>query len=336
MFCSLLKFAPEGRILGYHHSNEVSWSVVGDKVAIYAEGDRISIMLNVNEDSNGELSLEGKFLLFDEGSVLRKFDQVNPLEIDYPVKLEWNTKFDDFCEKERIFLAPGFKIRGVITPGTIVNFENKIIVEPYATLPRANFCSMGSFSYSESPLVQNMEIGRYCSIAIGVRRMGHDHPMNRLSTSTFSYDMLWEKLADRDFGGGFEIEDYPLKHPIAAKIGHDVWIGEDVILAQGITIGTGAIIAAGAVVTKDVLPYTVVGGVPAKIIKPRFPDHLAERLLTSEWWKYKYTDLPRNWSDPAAALDEISKWEDLNIIRPFAPQAIDLVENLGKLAISLL
>ena len=336
VFCSILKFAPEGQILGYSHFNEASWGVIDDKVAIYAQDGNLSILLDVHEGGDGNLSLEGKFLLFDEGSVLRKFDQIDHTETKYPVSFQWSEKFEDFFEEKRIFLAPGFNIRNVIKIGTEVNFENKIIVEPYSTLPHGNFFSMGAFSYSEIPIVQNIEMGRYCSIAIGVRRMGHDHPMGRLSTSTFTYDALWEKLADKDFGGGFQIENYPLKHPVAAKIGHDVWIGEDVILAQGITIGTGAVIATGSIVTKDVPPYAVVGGVPARIIKMRFPDSLVERLLVSEWWKYKYTDLPRNWSDPSAALDEIKRREERNLIQPFSPDSIDIVDEIRKISISSL
>ena len=75
-------------------------------------------------------------------------------------------------------------------------------------------------------------------------------------------------------------EDCPL-----TTIGNDVWIGAHAQIKSGITIGTGSIVAAGAVVTKDVPPYAIVGGVPAKIIRYRFPEETVEKLLKSEWWK---------------------------------------------------
>ncbi|WP_426668526.1 DapH/DapD/GlmU-related protein [Mucilaginibacter sp. McL0603] len=67
-------------------------------------------------------------------------------------------------------------------------------------------------------------------------------------------------------------------------IGHDVWIGENAIVLDGVNIGTGAVVAAGAVVTKDVAPYTIVGGVPAKIIKTRFSGSEIDCILNSKWW----------------------------------------------------
>lgn len=87
-------------------------------------------------------------------------------------------------------------------------------------------------------------------------------------------------------------------------IGNDVWIGDRVFVKNGIKIGTGAVIGAGAVVTKDVPPYAVVAGVPAKVIKYRFSEAVIEKLLASKWWrlddslikKFPLTILTRHWN----------------------------------------
>ena len=115
------------------------------------------------------------------------------------------------------------------------------------------------------------------SVAYGVRIGLPEHPVNMVSTSPKIYRNI--KLKD--------IKDVYFP-PI---IGNDVWIGANAIILQGVTIGDGAIIAAGAVVTKDVPPYAIVGGVPAKVIKYRFSDDVILKLLEIKWW-----DKPEEWT----------------------------------------
>ena len=122
------------------------------------------------------------------------------------------------------------------------------------------------------------EIGAFTSIGQNVQLSLGNHPLDRVSTHPFFY-LKQFGLAERD-----SREIIPKMRPIV--IGHDVWIGRDVTLLTGVTIGHGAIIAAGAVVTKDVPPYTLVGGVPAKPIRTRFDAGTIEELLRSQWWTW--------------------------------------------------
>jgi acetyltransferase-like isoleucine patch superfamily enzyme len=119
-----------------------------------------------------------------------------------------------------------------------------------------------------------LSIGSYCSIGPDVQFLCKvDHPVNYPSTYPFR-TRLWYPDAPNS--------DAITKGPIT--LGHDVWIGARAIILSGVTIGTGAVIAAGAVVTKDVLPYAIVGGNPARLIKKRFDDQQIEKLLATQWW----------------------------------------------------
>lgn len=117
--------------------------------------------------------------------------------------------------------------------------------------------------------------------------------MNRFTTHMLTYNGNFDKFAHAEFGSEWELKPFNTapKNPV---IGHDVWIGNDVVLKGGIIIGEGAIIAANSVVTKDVPPYSVVAGVPAKVIKYRFEQDVINELLKLKWWDYRYTDLPDN------------------------------------------
>lgn len=121
-------------------------------------------------------------------------------------------------------------------------------------------------------------IGRFCSIA-GDSAIGMGtHLLNRISTSSL--------FTTKKNGTGISwcnkatFEEFKDIH-----IGNDVWIGNRVMVMGGVNIGNGAVVGAGALVTKDIPPYAIVGGIPAKIIRYRFPEHVISALEKSEWWK---------------------------------------------------
>lgn len=133
-------------------------------------------------------------------------------------------------------------------------------------------------------------IGRYCSIGancvIGQNR--HSHPLNWLTTS-----------------GALGHAPSPGQTPTPTSIGHDVWIGRDVMIMSGVTIGVGAVVGAQSLVTKNVPPYAVVAGSPARVIRYRFDQPLRDALLASNWWNVPRAELlkvgPRM-HDPEAML----------------------------------
>ena len=117
-----------------------------------------------------------------------------------------------------------------------------------------------------------IKIGNFCSIARKVTFQEFNHDFSRLTSYYVNHNMLGKSAK----------EDMVSKGPIILE--HDVWIGTHSVILSGVTIGTGAVIAANSVITKDVPPYAIVAGNPAKVIKYRFDKATREKLLASKWW----------------------------------------------------
>lgn len=151
-----------------------------------------------------------------------------------------------------------------------------------------NHSTIGSYTYiCRNALIQNATIGNYCSIS-------HDficglgaHPLNLFSTSPLFY------RKKNCFNLQVVNEDLAFQEYLPISIGHDVWIGARVTIMDGVRVGNGAVIATGAVVTKDVPPYAIVGGVPARIIKYRTPNEETFKIRNFDWWNLSPTDVLR-------------------------------------------
>lgn len=163
---------------------------------------------------------------------------------------------------------PGPAVRGS-------TFERPSKVEPQSVVVNTE---MGRYSYcGYFCTLINCKIGRFCSIADYVTAGLAGHPMEWVSTSPAFYwgrDSIPKDLAALD---------YDPSSP-RTVIGSDVWIGQDVLIKPGITVGCGAVIGMGSVVTRDIPPYGVAAGNPARLIKTRFAPELAQRLEASHWW----------------------------------------------------
>jgi acetyltransferase-like isoleucine patch superfamily enzyme len=141
-------------------------------------------------------------------------------------------------------------------------------------------CKIGAYSYIQmNGRVFNCDIGKFCSIAASVSIAPGMHDMSKVTTHPSFY--FYTKSLPRLF-----VTENKLQLSERVSIGHDVWIGEKVVIIDGVKIGNGAVIASGAIVVKDVEPYSVVGGVPAKHIKYRFDSETIAIFQKSEWWNF--------------------------------------------------
>ncbi|AAQ61685.1 capsular polysaccharide synthesis enzyme O-acetyl transferase [Chromobacterium violaceum ATCC 12472] len=179
------------------------------------------------------------------------------------------------CNIETNFILPGVKLgRGVIVRKNVKIYRNVSIGDH-------------TFINEDSRIDPNTEsIGKFCSISHGVKIGLGPHPLLFFSTSPLFYQR-YRGLVGSDFYDEFADKGY-------TRIGHDVFIAANAVIVSGVEIGHGAVVAAGSVVTKNVPPYAVVGGVPARIIKYRFDEDTIEKLLKSKWWNKDINILARN------------------------------------------
>ncbi|MEO0744675.1 MAG: chloramphenicol acetyltransferase [Pseudomonadota bacterium] len=146
---------------------------------------------------------------------------------------------------------------------------------------------MGDYSYCARGCdFANVSIGKFANIASNVRIGATDHPLDKASLHHFLYRSAsyWDDVAD-------DADWFARRRTRRASVGHDTWIGHGAQIKPEVTVGHGAVVASGAIVTKDVAPYTIVGGVTATKIRDRHAPGVGDRMMALAWWDWDHATL---------------------------------------------
>jgi acetyltransferase-like isoleucine patch superfamily enzyme len=191
----------------------------------------------------------------------------------------------------RLNLFVNNQVEMPVNPNAVIKIPKNISFESY-TSSNGQLYAAGAFSFSENPVTE-AKTGRYCSIGRGLSVTGDRHPMEEVTSSSFTYCYFpnfrkaqFVRAHEQLLANAYPPKMPPIPTPPLPQLGHDVWIGQQVILKRGVTLHTGCVVGAGSVVTKDVPAYTIVAGNPARAIRKRFSSELSQRLLATEWWNY--------------------------------------------------
>lgn len=152
---------------------------------------------------------------------------------------------------------------------------------------RLRNASLGDYSYTDRFCdIANADVGKFSNIASFVRIGATDHPLDRASLHHFMYrtSYFWHDQPD-------DAPFFARRDARRSTIGHDTWIGHGAMIKPEVSVGDGAVVAAGAIVTKDVAPYAIVAGNPARLLRERQPRHIADRLIALAWWDWPHDRL---------------------------------------------
>ena len=171
---------------------------------------------------------------------------------------------------------------------------------------RVAYSEIGDYSYCDRTCdIANATVGKFSNIASFVRIGATDHPLDRAALHHFMYRSgdLWD---DAEHDAAF----FAHRRSRRAVIGNDTWLGHAAMIKPEISVGHGAVVAAGAIVTKDVEPYTIVAGTPARVIRRRQPQEVAERLMALGWWDWDHARL-------RAALEDFRSLDALAFLEKY-------------------
>ena len=172
---------------------------------------------------------------------------------------------------------------------------------------RIAYSSFDDYSYCDRYAdVANASVGKFANIAAFTRIGATDHPLETAACHHFLY-----RSSDYWDDAGVDEEFFAHRRARRAVIGHDTWIGNGAMIKPEVVLGHGAVVASGAVVTRDVAPYTIVAGTPAKVLRFRQPPEVAERLMALAWWDWDHAVLRERLEDfrKLPALAFLEKYE---------------------------
>lgn len=158
---------------------------------------------------------------------------------------------------------------------------------------------LGDYSYTgQFCILQNVEVGKFANIAAMVRIGPTAHPMERPTLHHITYRRRMYGVDTRD-----DEEFLEWRTNQKVYIGHDTWIGHGAIIMPGVKIGNGAVVGSGAIVTRDVEPYTIVVGIPAKPLRRRFDEETARKLEQIRWWDWPYETIKARIDDLSSSVE---------------------------------
>jgi acetyltransferase-like isoleucine patch superfamily enzyme len=222
-------------------------------------------------------------------------------------------------------LLPHVQVGAKFHPDT--SFEPPCVVSKAIRYDTA--VSIGAFSMLHGPgECVGVSVGRYCSIAPSAVLGANEHAMDWLSTSSLLENPHlygWSQLQNLASDEARSAVGNPYQGSIKEiTIGNDVWIGQSVFVRGGTTIGDGAVIAAGSIVTRDVEPYSIVAGNPARHVRYRFEPPTISALLDVRWWQYSIFDLLRfDMTNVEAAIEAIGAASVSGTLSPYMPEKFD-------------
>jgi virginiamycin A acetyltransferase len=196
-----------------------------------------------------------------------------------PPKKKALTHFNESFVSEVLPNFPDVKL-GAMSECREVIFNGPNVIEKMTAVGRS---TIGSYSnIGVASYVSDSDVGRYCSIGARVSIGGYEHPQDWLGLTSHQWGKNTQQLVSAEAQELLSGNQAP-KQPIT-YVGNDVWIGDNAVIKKSVSIGSGGIVGAGSVVTKDVPEFSIVVGVPARILRFRFPVDLRSAISASKWW----------------------------------------------------